>query len=238
MERKLVKTYLSKRPSLESLILGGLGLITLLLFFTFNKNSFTANGFLVFEKKEYWRAFTTTLLHGDLNHLAHNAFFFTGLAALLHSYFGLWVFPVLSLIVGGLINLVTLSFYSPEIHLVGISGVIYFMASFWLTLYLLIERRQKISVRIIHAVAVPLIFLFPDSIQPQVSYMAHALGFAFGIPLGLIYYSINKNKIRSKDEWIEIPDFNLVDENYGHPESLEDDGPSQRASDSSQSQLH
>jgi len=237
MERKLIKTYLSRRPSKESLITGVLGLFTLLLFFSFNRNTFSANGFLVFEKNEYWRAFTTTLLHADLTHLSHNAFFFTGLAALLHSYFGFWVFPVLSLLVGGVINLITLSFYPPQIHLVGISGVIYFMASFWLTLYLLIEKRQKLSVRIIHAVAISLIFFFPETIQPQVSYLAHAMGFVLGIPVGMIYYFLNQKKIRSEDQWMEIED-PIEEESYYHLESPEDNELSQRASDSSQSPLH
>jgi rhomboid protease GluP len=204
MELKLTKTFLSKRPSRESFIMGFIGLSILLLFFSANQETFSANGHLVFEKQEYWRAFTTTLLHADLNHLAHNAFFFTGLAALLNNYFGFWVFPVLSLFIGGLINIVALSTYPAGIHLVGVSGVIYFMASFWLTLYLLIERRQSVMVRMIHAVAVSLIFFFPEAFQPEVSYMAHGLGFLFGIPTALIYYFWNKKKIRAKDEWVEI----------------------------------
>jgi rhomboid protease GluP len=237
MERKLIKTYLSRRPSKESLVTGVLGLFTLLLFFSFKRDLFTANALLVFEKKEYWRAFTTTLLHADLTHLSHNAFFFTGLATLLHSYFGFWVFPVISLIVGGIINLITLSFYPPHIHLVGISGVIYFMASFWLMLYLLIERRQKLSIRIIHAIAVSLIFFFPETIEPQVSYLAHGMGFILGIPVGLSYYMLNRRKLRAEDQWLEIED-TIEEENYYHLESPEEDGPSQRASDSSRSQLH
>lgn len=204
MGYKLTKTFLSGRPSTESLLIGAISLMTLLLFFGLNQESFSANGYLVFEKKQYWRAFTTTLLHADLTHLAHNAFFFTGLAALLHNYFGFWVFPVMSIAIGGIINIVTLQFYPPMVHLVGISGVIYFMASFWLTLYILIERRQTLTVRFIHAIAVSLIFLFPEAFQPQTSYLAHGLGFAFGLPSGLIYYWANKSRIRSGDKWEEI----------------------------------
>lgn len=204
MEYKLNKTLLSKRPSFESFMVAFVGLAILLLFFTLNSRSLSASGDLVFGEKEYWRAFTTTLLHADLNHLAHNAFFFTGLAALLTNYFGFWVFPVMSFLVGGIINLATLYFYPPSVHLVGVSGVVYFMASFWLVLYLLVERRQTIFVRLLHAFAVSLIFLFPEAFQPEVSYLAHGLGFLFGIPSGLIYYYVNEKKIRSKDEWVEI----------------------------------
>lgn len=204
MELKLQKTFLSKRPSRQSFITAFLGLLTLLLFFTFNQKNFSANGYQVFEKHEFWRAFTTTLLHADLDHLAHNAFFFTGLAALLHNYFGFWVFPFLALIAGGFINILTLYFYPPEVTLVGVSGVVYFMASFWLVLYLLIEKRQSVKVRILHAVAVSLIFLFPEVFQPQTSYLAHGMGFLLGIPFGLAYFVWNKRHIQSREEWVEV----------------------------------
>lgn len=204
MERKLNKTFLSRRPSHKSTIIAAISLALLLLFFGFNERTFSANGYLVFEKHEYWRAFTTTLLHADLNHLAHNAFFFTGLAALLNNYFGFWVFPVLSLFIGGIINLICLYFYPPQVFLVGVSGVIYFMASFWLVLYLFIERRQTITVRLIHAFAVSLIFLFPEAFQPETSYLAHGLGFALGLPVGIIYYLWNKKRIKAAEQWVEI----------------------------------
>lgn len=204
MELKLNKTFLSRKPSPESSIIAVVSLALLFLFFSFNQKTFSANGYLVFEKHEYWRAFTTTLLHADLNHLAHNAFFFTGLAALLHNYFGFWVFPVLSIIAGGIINIICLAIYPPQVFLVGVSGVIYFMASFWLVLYLLIERRQTIKVRLLNAFAVSLIFLFPEAFQPETSYLAHGLGFIIGLPTGLFYYLWNRQKIRGQDQYIEI----------------------------------
>jgi membrane associated rhomboid family serine protease len=204
MELRLSKTFLSKRPTLASFVMSCFVLTIMLLLFGVDEKSLSANGYQVFEKKEYWRAFTTTFLHGDLDHLAHNAFFFTGLAALLNNYFGFWVFPILSFVMGGFINMATLKFYPPMVNLVGVSGVIYFMAAFWLTLYLFIERRQSITVRIVHAVAVSLIFLFPEVFQPQTSYLAHGLGFLFGLPVGLAYYFLNKKNIRAKDQWVEI----------------------------------
>ena len=221
MDMKLVKTFLSKRPTSLSFMMGVISLALMTLFFGANPESFSANGFLVYERGEYWRAFTSTLLHADLNHLAHNAFFLLGLSTLLHNYFGFWVFPVLSLVVGGFINLIALKIYPPAVHLVGVSGVIYFMASFWLTSYMLIERRQKPISRFIHATGVTLIFLFPQVFQPQVSYLAHGLGFALGIPLAIIYFGINFRKIRNSEEWVEIkkdpvelPDIELESDDY------------------------
>ena len=204
MERRLQKTFLSRKTSPESLIIAVLGLAVLFLFFTFDQKTLSANGLLIFEKKEYWRAFTTTLLHADLNHLAHNAFFFTGLAALLHNYFGFWVFPVLSLIAGALINIICLYFYPPGVSLVGVSGVIYFMASFWLVLYLFVEKRQTLKVRILHAMAVSLIFFFPEAFQPQTSYLAHGVGFALGLPMGAMYYYWHRKRIIAQEVWVEV----------------------------------
>ncbi|MFP5386547.1 MAG: rhomboid family intramembrane serine protease [Bacteriovoracia bacterium] len=244
MKLKLTKTFLSKRPRGKSFLVAFASLLILLLFFGEGRENLSANGYLVFQKKEYWKAFTTTFLHADLTHLAHNAFFFAGLAGLLHNYFGFLVFPVLSLIVGGLINLVALSIYPPEVHLVGVSGVIYFMASFWLTLYLLIERRQKLIVRVVHAIAVSLIFFFPQVFEQKTSYLAHGLGFLFGVPLGLLYYFLNRRKIRSFDEWTEInkdeeyEDTIELDASSYHLVKPEDSSPSGPSSDSSQCRQH
>lgn len=232
MEYKLTKTFLSLRPKRHSLTVTLIGLSILMLLFQIDRDILIGNQRMIFQDKEYWRAFTTTLLHGDFNHLAHNAFFFTGLAMLLHNYFGFWVFPVLSFLVGGLINMVVLAFYPPEVTLVGVSGVIYFMASFWLTLYLFIERRQTLTIRSVHAVAISLIFFFPEVFQPQTSYLAHGVGFLFGIPFGVIYYFMNRKRIRAADEWTEIKkaqdemeDVIQLDENSFHQLSPEADEP-------------
>ncbi len=172
--------------------------------FSFDNHSFMANGKVVYENGQYWRAFTTSLLHGDLNHIASNSFFFTGLAVLLNTYFGFWVFPVMSFIVGGFINLITLKFYPPEVYLVGISGVIYFMAAFWLVLYIGIERKISLTRRLINSLALALIFLFPDAMKPQVSYLAHFVGFSFGITLGLGYYFLFRKNFLSHEVWKEV----------------------------------
>lgn len=201
MKLKLTKTLLSGRPTERSILIALTGLFVMGFLFSLGDRSLEANGRLVFQDGQYWRAFTTSLLHGDFSHIANNSFFFTGLAILLNTYFGFWVFPVLSFIVGGLINLVTLHFYPPEVYLVGISGVIYFMAAFWLVLYIGIERKISLIRRLINALALSLIFLFPDAIKPQVSYLAHFTGFVFGLVLGLGYYFIFKNKFKQEEVW-------------------------------------
>ncbi len=254
MAARLTRTFLSRRPTTWSFMAGLLGLSTLALFFGADRELLSASGHLVFERGEYWRLFTSTLLHADLVHFAHNAFFFAGLAGLLTTYFGVWVFPVLSIFAGAAINLVALWWYPPEVHLVGVSGVIYFMASFWLTNYLLIERRQKIIVRFLHAGAVSLIFLFPQVFEAQVSYLAHGLGFVFGVPAGLLYYFSFREKIRSFDRYEVVKDFSptedydgfgeflgdtpVIDPRIFRPEQPAESAPSPHASDSVRSRLH
>lgn len=243
MKKILTQTYLSKKITKESFLVGFISLMLLVLSFGILEKSYSASGHLVFQEQQYWRAFTTSLLHADFNHLASNAFFFAGLASLLYNYFGFCAFPVLSLFMGGLINIATLLFYPPEIHLVGVSGVIYFMASYWLTLYILIERRQKISTRIIHAIAVSLIFFFPHVFEVRTSYLAHGFGYLFGIPTGIIYYLLFRKKIRSQDVWMITepdPEEEIIglDPSPFHPETPEDASPSERACDSSQSRWH
>lgn len=238
MEQKLTKTFLSKKPTYRSFIIGAFALGILLLFFGADPENFSATQSLVFDKKEIWRPFTAALLHADLNHLANNAFFFAGLATLLTNYFGFWVFPILSIVMGGIINIATVAFYPPHVSLVGVSGVVYFMASFWLTLYVLIERRQSLTVRFVHAVAVSLIFLFPETFRPQTSYLAHGLGFLFGVPAAIIYFLLNFKRIRSEEVWVkvekqhdEMENVILLDESSYHQIPPEGIAPSERASD-------
>lgn len=245
MELKLTKTLLSKKTERKSFLVAMIGLAFLAVFFGADQRLFSASGENVFIKHEYWRLFTANLIHADHSHLAHNAFFFMGLSALLYNYFGLLVFPFLSFLAGGLINLLTLWFYPPEVTIVGVSGVIYFMAAFWLTLYLFIEKRQKILTRIVHAGAVSLIFFFPETYEAKVSYLCHGFGFMLGLITGIVYYLILKNSIRAKDEWEEIikdkdiiDDFILLDPNSFHQVQPEEHVPSPRVLDSVQSRLH
>lgn len=205
MEKKLTRTFLSKRPGDQNIFIAVLSFLVLLAIFLFSGRSLEASGILVFDKGEWWRLFTTSLMHADVMHLGHNALFFIIFAILLNTYFGWAVFPVLSLLMGGLINLLTLSYYPKEVTLVGISGVIYFMASFWMTSYVMIERKMKFRRRLIIATGISLALFCPDVIhlEAKVSYLSHALGFAFGIPAALAWFYRNKTSVRNEEVWIE-----------------------------------
>lgn len=205
---KLEKSLLSRPPEKGSFRTALLGLSLLMLIFSLDQQtllglpgSFSATPEQVFGQREYWRAFTTMLLHADLKHLAANSLFFTGLAYLLNGYYGAWAFPVLSFIAGGLTNLIVLSAYPDGVTLVGISGVVYFMAAFWLTLYCLIQRSVSPGRRLVNAIALSLMLLFPTLFEPRVSYLAHAVGFALGIPFGAALFAVRKRAIRAQEVW-------------------------------------
>ena len=203
MQLQLTKTLLSKKLSPQSKLVGLFSYLVLLLVFILDNQNLSANGYLVFEKGEYWKAFTTTLMHADFVHLGHNTLFFLAFSVLLNSYFGFWIFPVLSFVVGGLINLIALQIYNPQIYLVGISGVIYFMAAFWMTMFVGLERQMSLYRRIMITTGVSLILFFPEVFVKNVSYLAHGLGFGMGILLGIIYFKLMREKLRSNELWIE-----------------------------------
>jgi rhomboid protease GluP len=108
----------------------------------------TATPNQVFGQHQYWRAWTTVAVHADLDHLFSNMLFFSGLAFLLSGYFGKFAFPILSFFFGGVINLLSLMTYPGGDTLVGASGVVYFMAAFWLALYIGIQRTQSLTTRL------------------------------------------------------------------------------------------
>jgi rhomboid protease GluP len=214
MQLKLSKTLLSKKPSSKSVMIGMSSYLVLLLVFIIDNPSMSANGHQVFVQGQYWKAFTTSLMHGDFVHLGHNTIFFVTFAVLLNFYFGFWIFPVLSFLVGGLINMIALKFYGPEVYLVGISGVIYFMAAFWMTLFVGLERQMSLYRRLMIATGVSLILFFPDAFVKNVSYLAHGLGFGIGMLMGGFYFGIKKEELRSHEIWTEKMPPNLELEEY------------------------
>ena len=172
----------------------------------------------VFERGEYWQLLTGQLVHADMSHLLSNALLFTFFAYLLYGYFGLRVFPVLCFFLGGLVNYLSLLTYRPaEIRLVGASGMVYLMVGFWLTMYMLIERRLSVGRRIVHAVGVGLIVLMPTVLHRQVSYRTHAIGVAVGLVSAVIYYWFSRREIQSAEVEAESLDEAAFDTVTGEP---------------------
>jgi rhomboid protease GluP len=149
---------------------------------------------------EYWRLLTAVALHADIKHFFWNAVLFALFSFLLYGYFGFWVYPLLTLSLGSLVNYLSLLTYPPEVRLLGSSGVVYLMAGFWLTMYILVERRITIGRRLLHGLGVGLIVLMPSAFQANVSYRTHAFGLAIGIVSAIVYFLSSKHAIREDEE--------------------------------------
>ena len=194
---------------------------------------FTADYTRVFGHHEFWRAFTAPLLHANIEHLGSNALFFGGLAFLLNGYFGFWAFPVLSFLSGGLINLIVLPSYSPGTTIVGASGIVCFMAAFWLALYFGIERGLSIVRRLMNTAAFAMVLFIPEVLHVDVSYLSHAVGFVLGIVAGTLYFVLNRRVIRTHEVWKEAESIldavpSPEDEGYtGHTDEHENESHTQ-----------
>ncbi len=156
---------------------------------------------------EYWRLWTGMAVHADIRHFAFNAVLFGFFSYLLYGYFGFWVYPVWSLLFGGLTTLLSLLSYPASTRLVGSSGLVYLMAGFWLMMYILVERRFTLNRRLLRAIGVGLIVFLPTSLQEGVSYRTHAIGFGLGAILALAYFQMRKKRIRSAEVFeVELQD--------------------------------
>ncbi len=158
-----------------------------------------ASASTVFDQHQVWRLWTTLFAHGDLGHLLNNSLLFLPLTYLLTSYFGLYLFPVLGLILGGLVNFIVLKTLPLETSLIGMSGVVYYLGASWLTLFVLIDSRKSLKRRFAIALFLTVMLFAPQTYTPQISYLSHLLGYALGIVTAGIYYLVYRQKILSAE---------------------------------------
>jgi membrane associated rhomboid family serine protease len=205
--RPVVKeTLLSRKPARASfpIALGSVALlvVTSLVYWSDAFGLATllpASHEMVFARGEYWRLVTTILTHADVPHLLSNGIVFGILAFLLYGYYGPFVYPTLTLVLGALVTALALRTYPADTLLLGASGVVYLMAGFWLTLYLLVERRTGLRMRLVRAVGFGLIVLVPTAVEPTVSYRTHAIGFGVGVAFGIAYFWKRKEALRAAE---------------------------------------
>ena len=200
------ETYLSRKPAPRS---GAVAIASVVAVFASSvfywsdalglAASLPASQSSVFERGEYWRLFTSMLVHADVQHLLANSVVLAVLAFLLYGYYGALVFPGVSVPAGAVVTAITLETYPPDTFLVGASGVVYWMAGFWLALYLLVERRWPFGKRLFRAIGFACIVLLPTAIEPNVSYRAHFIGFVVGIVTGVAYFSRSKARLRAAE---------------------------------------
>lgn len=198
------QTWLSRPPAKRAGILIGWLILLLILSSVVYWTNFKewqslmpASGQAVFEKKEYWRLWTALFAHGDVKHLLSNCLTFFVVGYFLIGYFSLWFFPFAGFFFGGVVNYLTLKTYPPAVSLIGVSGVVYWMAGAWLVLYFLLDLRKTKTQRAVRALGVAIgIFMPASAFDPSISYIAHLLGFVFGVLCGGIYYWMNRSQFK------------------------------------------
>jgi membrane associated rhomboid family serine protease len=129
----------------------------------------------------WWISFAAMFVHADLGHLLSNLLLFIPFAALLQAHYGRAVFPWFGLLIGYLTHLAVLLIKGDGYSLVGASGMVYGLGALWLGLFILHGNRYALQDRIIRSIGVMLILLFPTQFMPEVSYLAHGIGFLMGL---------------------------------------------------------
>ena len=209
-ERVVKETHLSRKPARKSWGVATTSLVVLLAVsvtywsdFLGLASELPATGDRVFRHNEYWRLITSIGTHADFRHLLSNGVAFGVLSFLLFGYFGSLVYPTLTWGLGALVTGLALTTYPAATRLVGASGVVYLMAGFWLTMYLLIERRHRPLKRFTRAFGFALIVLVPTVWDPSVSYRTHAIGFGMGVLFGLVFFLKRRESLRRAEqvEW-------------------------------------
>ena len=146
----------------------------------------SVSGHKAFVLGEYWRGVTALFAHGDFAHFLGNSWLLLVFGFWLHHVGGLLAFPWVSVVVGVLTNLTTVAIYPPQVHLVGASGMAYAMVGMWLTWFLRYDS-TPLAKRWLRVVAFTLVVMFPTTFRPEVSYLAHGIGFVYGVIAGLLF---------------------------------------------------
>ncbi len=210
------ETYLTQKPNPMA---ANMALVSLLVICLFSwiyweqiqplHSYLPANREKVFVDHQYWRLFTSMAVHFDLAHLLANSLPFGVFVYLVFGYYGAFNFPLLTLALGALVDLLVLLTYSEGTTLVGASGLVYLLAGFWLMMYIFIDRRYSVIKRFMRATGFALVTLFPTSFDERVSYRTHAMGFIVGILWAFFYFLPQKSRFRDA-EIVEVNHEDLI----------------------------
>lgn len=205
-EKRLVSTLITGHPSTMAFYVASLTIIIMILSSLFYWSAPQAWADLLpavnskfFDEHQIWRAFTALFIHADIGHLLSNMLMLWIFSFFVFGYFGFGAFPISSFLVSALVNVIAIKSYAPDTELLGASGLVYVLGGFWLTLYPLIQRQYSVINRTVRAIGIALLLFWPTTFVPSTSYRTHAIGFAFGILMALIYFIKNKKQIRAKE---------------------------------------
>lgn len=190
------ETWLTRKPTQRGLLIAFMTSLFLVLIYYLVEINFansatymSAEHDLIFEKHQLWRIWTSLFVHADSKHLLSNLFLLFIFGTFLAEYFGLFAFPLLAFSVGGLTNLIVVWGMPSGVSLIGASGVVFWMGSFWLLLYFLVDIRRSFLQRLLRSIGVGLVLFMPaEAFDPSISYKSHFIGFVLGLICAVIYY--------------------------------------------------
>ena len=207
-EKHLVGTMITGKLSAQAFIVASLTTILFMAVTLFYwlapagwSDLFPAVQSQIYQHGQIWRIFTAMFVHADLEHLLSNMYMLWIFSFFVFGYFGFTVFPVFSILLAAAANAIAVKTYGADTQLLGASGLVYILGGFWLTLYPLIQRQYSVMNRSIRALGIALMIFAPSTFVPTTSYITHAIGFAMGIGLGLFYFMMNKEEIRSRETY-------------------------------------
>jgi membrane associated rhomboid family serine protease len=185
------KGFLQQKPRLSSLnpalFFFVLFLLLSFVYWTYDvRDLMWASRDSVFVHKEYWRVLSSLFIHANPLHLMDNSLLFLIFGYFLFHFYRTLVFPVASFVVGILTTLTSIHFHEPQIHLLGASGMIYGMVAMWIVFYVKYDIRFSIPKRFLRASGFSLVLLFPTSFHMEIDYLAHAIGFGYGLIAGVL----------------------------------------------------
>lgn len=186
-------SFLSRHPSRKSFLPAVLFALTatVVSVAAWNSEGFQEMGIgnpeKIFSGGEWWRLFTSMLLHSDVKHILSNLLFLIPFGGLLTNYFGWRVFPWLSLALGILTQFLSLKTYPADANLLGASGLLYVLFGLWLALYFRAETHLRWTHKLIRIIGFGLVMFVPAEFQPRISYRTHYIGLAIGLIAGVIY---------------------------------------------------
>lgn len=207
---RLIKNWFTKKIKASSFLVTA-ALVVLLfglsLYDWLSPKDLSVSYDLAFSQHKYWKLWTAIFAHADMGHLLGNALLFVPFALLLTGYFNLTLFPLMGLLMGGVINALALTTMFPLTQLMGISGVVNWMGAVWLTLFFLVDKRTNWRRRFSVALFSSLVLFAPQEFKPDVSYVSHVIGFILGIGSGIVYYALHRKEFLAAEVYETILEF-------------------------------
>lgn len=157
-----------------------------------------------FDQGNYWQSITAIFMHADLGHFLSNSWLLFLFGWFLKDFGTSFAFPLFSLLIGIVTNILTILTQPAYVYLVGASGMVYGMVSMWIVFYMYYSE-STFKEKIMGSVAFLLVVMFPESFQENVSYAAHIIGFLFGIVFGIAYIFGDKLFLKFSNRQKSLP---------------------------------